>query len=173
MILDAINRISFSNSRRSKGFQVNCGKPDFVNILSKFKFAVHFAVHFVIHFAVHFPQNKFNHSMTIQNYCFYLYSHFVNFDNIQGYLLFTIWVFIGTDWAIRHAVCVWCRYAGVWMYVSQKMRHNFRSQLHYMVQKTLRTLVEGDWGNCITEENQLNVLLWSVPLRWSLKRCQR
>ena len=52
MILDAINRISFGNCRRSKGFQVNYrplvnyGKPDFVNILSKFKFAVHFTLKF-------------------------------------------------------------------------------------------------------------------------------
>ena len=130
MILDAINRISFGNCRRSKGFQVNyrpgqlwktwfCQYPLKVQICCTFYVEVFLRIH------------KFNHSMMIQNYCFYLYSHFVNFENMHGYLLFTTWVFIGTDWAIRHAVCVWCRYVGVWMYVSQKMRHNFGSQLHY------------------------------------------
>ena len=130
MILDAINRISFGNCRRSKGFQVNyrpgqlwktwfCQYPLKVQICCTFYVEVFLRTH------------KFNHSMMIQNYCFYLYSHFANFENMHGYLLFSIWVFIGTDWAIRHAVCVWCRYVGVWMYVSQKMRHNFGSQLHY------------------------------------------
>ena len=35
MILDAINRISFGNCRRSKEFQVNYGKPDFFSISSQ------------------------------------------------------------------------------------------------------------------------------------------
>ena len=149
MILDAINRISFGNCRRSKGFQVNyrpgqlwktwfCQYPLKVQICCTFYVEVFLRIH------------KFNHSMMIQNYWFYLYSHFVNFENMHGYLLYGS---LGTDWAIRHAVCVWCRYVGVWMYVSQKMRHNFGSQLHYMVQKTLRTMVQGGWGYCIAEEN--------------------
>ena len=148
MILDAINRISFGNCRRSKGFQVNyrpgqlwktwfCQYPLKVQICCTFYVFLRinsiiprwFKIIVFIYIAI----------LQILRICLGIY-----------YLLYGS---LGTDWAIRHAVCVWCRYVGVWMYVSQKMRHNFGSQLHYMVQKTLRTMVQGGWGHCISEEN--------------------
>ena len=83
MILDAINRISFGNCRRSNGSQVNYGKPDFVNILSKFKFAVHFTLKFSSE-----KIQSFLDDLRLLFFIYMYYSHFVNFENMHGYLLY-------------------------------------------------------------------------------------
>ena len=97
MILDAINRISFGNCRRSKGFQVNYGKPDFVNILSKFKFAVHFTLKF-----------SSEHINSIIPFIVFIYwfSHFVNFENVNGYL--AIYYMGLYRYRLSHQACCLC-----------------------------------------------------------------
>ena len=105
MILDAINRISFGNCRRSKGFQVNyrpgqlwktwfCQYPLKVQICCTFYVEVFLRTH------------KFNHSMMIQNYCFYLYSHFCKVWEYAW--VFTIFYMGLYRYRLSHQACCLC-----------------------------------------------------------------